>query len=164
MSRSKQWLFCGGLKKYYQQNHFPLLNESLKKKSQFERALLVVRSTIEISHFFQRSTSDVGYGRGPLRGRTSSSTGQTQPSSVYVLKMAGNKSYTIVEYFGGDDGYRCGYCKNEKGNFSHGKCFGKRAKAGLTLLVSVNWFRLPTSEAPSTCWSSRCFWLPIVLL
>ncbi|XP_069395124.1 arginyl-tRNA--protein transferase 1 isoform X3 [Paralichthys olivaceus] len=34
--------------------------------------------------------------------------------------MAANKSYTIVEYFGGDDGYRCGYCKNEKGNFSHG--------------------------------------------
>uniref|UniRef100_A0A8D3AIW1 Arginyl-tRNA--protein transferase 1 n=1 Tax=Scophthalmus maximus TaxID=52904 RepID=A0A8D3AIW1_SCOMX len=34
--------------------------------------------------------------------------------------MAGNKSCTIVEYFGGDDGYRCGYCKNEKGNFSHG--------------------------------------------
>ncbi|XP_076020625.1 arginyl-tRNA--protein transferase 1 isoform X3 [Genypterus blacodes] len=33
--------------------------------------------------------------------------------------MAG-KSPTIVEYFGGDDGYRCGYCKNEKGNFSHG--------------------------------------------
>uniref|UniRef100_A0A8D3CX97 Arginyl-tRNA--protein transferase 1 n=1 Tax=Scophthalmus maximus TaxID=52904 RepID=A0A8D3CX97_SCOMX len=36
------------------------------------------------------------------------------------LAMAGNKSCTIVEYFGGDDGYRCGYCKNEKGNFSHG--------------------------------------------
>ncbi|PWA25734.1 hypothetical protein CCH79_00001425 [Gambusia affinis] len=35
--------------------------------------------------------------------------------------MAGNNSYTIVEYFGGDDGYRCGYCKNDKGNFSHGK-------------------------------------------
>ncbi|KAG7260187.1 hypothetical protein CRUP_027322 [Coryphaenoides rupestris] len=34
--------------------------------------------------------------------------------------MAGSGSYTIVEYFGGDDGYRCGYCKNEKGNFSHG--------------------------------------------
>ncbi|KAK2824051.1 hypothetical protein Q5P01_021226 [Channa striata] len=34
--------------------------------------------------------------------------------------MAGNKSYSIVEYFGGDEGYRCGYCKNEKGNFSHG--------------------------------------------
>ncbi|XP_074532520.1 arginyl-tRNA--protein transferase 1 isoform X2 [Halichoeres trimaculatus] len=34
--------------------------------------------------------------------------------------MAGNKSYTIVEYFGGDDGYRCGYCKNQIGNFSHG--------------------------------------------
>ncbi|MEQ2266495.1 hypothetical protein XENORESO_007488, partial [Xenotaenia resolanae] len=37
-----------------------------------------------------------------------------------IVKMAGNSSYTIVEYFGGDDGYRCGYCKNEKGNFSHG--------------------------------------------
>ncbi|XP_041803679.1 arginyl-tRNA--protein transferase 1 isoform X1 [Chelmon rostratus] len=37
-----------------------------------------------------------------------------------MIKMAGNTSYTIVEYFGGDDGYRCGYCKNEKGNFSHG--------------------------------------------
>uniref|UniRef100_A0A3P9NW09 Arginyl-tRNA--protein transferase 1 n=1 Tax=Poecilia reticulata TaxID=8081 RepID=A0A3P9NW09_POERE len=36
------------------------------------------------------------------------------------VKMAGNNSYTIVEYFGGDDGYRCGYCKNDKGNFSHG--------------------------------------------
>uniref|UniRef100_H3C2F8 Arginyl-tRNA--protein transferase 1 n=1 Tax=Tetraodon nigroviridis TaxID=99883 RepID=H3C2F8_TETNG len=36
------------------------------------------------------------------------------------IKMAGNTSYTIVEYFGGDEGHRCGYCKNEKGNFSHG--------------------------------------------
>ncbi|CAI5653577.1 unnamed protein product [Oreochromis niloticus] len=34
--------------------------------------------------------------------------------------MAGNKSYTIVEYFGGEDGYRCGYCKNQTGNFSRG--------------------------------------------
>nr|XP_043901606.1 arginyl-tRNA--protein transferase 1 isoform X4 [Solea senegalensis] len=34
--------------------------------------------------------------------------------------MAGNKSFTIVEYFGGDGGYRCGYCKNEMGNVSHG--------------------------------------------
>ncbi|XP_034040227.1 arginyl-tRNA--protein transferase 1 isoform X1 [Thalassophryne amazonica] len=33
--------------------------------------------------------------------------------------MAG-KSYSIVEYFGGDGGHRCGYCKNEEGNFSHG--------------------------------------------
>ncbi|KAL6101361.1 ate1 [Pungitius sinensis] len=37
-----------------------------------------------------------------------------------MSKMAGNKSYTIVEYFGGDSGYRCGYCKNDEGNFSHG--------------------------------------------
>ncbi|XP_041722314.1 arginyl-tRNA--protein transferase 1-like [Coregonus clupeaformis] len=36
------------------------------------------------------------------------------------MNMAAGSSCTIVEYFGGDDGYRCGYCKNEKGNFSHG--------------------------------------------
>lgn len=40
---------------------------------------------------------------------------------LLVPTMAGSVSYSIVEYFGGDDGYRCGYCKNEKGNFSHGK-------------------------------------------
>ncbi|XP_073729628.1 arginyl-tRNA--protein transferase 1 isoform X2 [Misgurnus anguillicaudatus] len=34
--------------------------------------------------------------------------------------MAAGGSYSIVEYFGGDDGYRCGYCKNEKGSFSNG--------------------------------------------
>lgn len=40
---------------------------------------------------------------------------------VTIRNMAAGNSYSIVEYFGGDDGYRCGYCKNEKGNFSHGK-------------------------------------------
>uniref|UniRef100_A0A672PVM9 Arginyl-tRNA--protein transferase 1 n=1 Tax=Sinocyclocheilus grahami TaxID=75366 RepID=A0A672PVM9_SINGR len=34
--------------------------------------------------------------------------------------MAAGGSYSIVEYFGGDGGYRCGYCKHENGNFSHG--------------------------------------------
>ncbi|XP_076831774.1 arginyl-tRNA--protein transferase 1 isoform X2 [Brachyhypopomus gauderio] len=34
--------------------------------------------------------------------------------------MAAGGSYTVVEYFGGDDGHRCGYCKNDKGNLSHG--------------------------------------------
>lgn len=37
------------------------------------------------------------------------------------VEMAAGGSYTIVEYFGGDDGYRCGYCKHENGNFSHGE-------------------------------------------
>lgn len=41
-------------------------------------------------------------------------------------EMAGSMSYSIVEYFGGDDGYRCGYCKNEKGNFSHGEFITKK--------------------------------------
>lgn len=36
-------------------------------------------------------------------------------------KMATGGSYSIVEYFGGDDGYRCGYCKHESGNFSNGE-------------------------------------------
>ncbi|KAB5582004.1 hypothetical protein PHYPO_G00182180 [Pangasianodon hypophthalmus] len=34
--------------------------------------------------------------------------------------MATGGSFSIVEYFGGDDGHRCGYCKNAVGNFSHG--------------------------------------------
>ncbi|XP_076195265.1 arginyl-tRNA--protein transferase 1 isoform X1 [Aptenodytes patagonicus] len=33
---------------------------------------------------------------------------------------AAGSSPSIVEYFGGEDGYRCGYCKNETGNLSHG--------------------------------------------
>uniref|UniRef100_A0A8C9VZV2 Arginyl-tRNA--protein transferase 1 n=1 Tax=Scleropages formosus TaxID=113540 RepID=A0A8C9VZV2_SCLFO len=36
------------------------------------------------------------------------------------MAAAGASSYSIVEYFGGEDGYRCGYCKNETGNFSRG--------------------------------------------
>ncbi|KAF5900378.1 arginyl-tRNA--protein transferase 1-like isoform X2, partial [Clarias magur] len=34
--------------------------------------------------------------------------------------MAAGGSLSIVEYFGGDGGHRCGYCKNDTGNFSHG--------------------------------------------
>ena len=30
---------------------------------------------------------------------------------------------SIVEYFGGDDGHKCGYCKTKKSNFSHGERF-----------------------------------------
>ncbi|KAL4641294.1 arginyl-tRNA-protein transferase 1 isoform X2 [Arapaima gigas] len=36
------------------------------------------------------------------------------------MAAGGGSSYSIVEYFGGEDGYRCGYCKNETGNFSNG--------------------------------------------
>ncbi|XP_039599448.1 arginyl-tRNA--protein transferase 1 isoform X3 [Polypterus senegalus] len=34
--------------------------------------------------------------------------------------MAARDSYSIVEYFGGEDGYKCGYCKRETGNMSLG--------------------------------------------
>ncbi|KAK2530683.1 Ate1 [Columba guinea] len=33
---------------------------------------------------------------------------------------AADSSPSIVEYFGGEDGYRCGYCKSDTGNLSHG--------------------------------------------
>lgn len=36
------------------------------------------------------------------------------------MAMMGGGSFSIVEYLGGDGGYRCGYCKNDTGNFSHG--------------------------------------------
>lgn len=70
---------------------------------------------------FQCSSDDANGVGGACRP-AAPVTGQSQLS---VPKMAGNKSYTIVEYFGGGDGYRCGYCKNDKGNLSHGKCLIK---------------------------------------
>ncbi|XP_066477241.1 arginyl-tRNA--protein transferase 1 isoform X3 [Tiliqua scincoides] len=36
------------------------------------------------------------------------------------MAAMGGSSATIVEYFGGEGGYRCGYCKSDAGNFSHG--------------------------------------------
>ncbi|XP_017664718.1 PREDICTED: arginyl-tRNA--protein transferase 1 isoform X2 [Lepidothrix coronata] len=33
---------------------------------------------------------------------------------------AGGGSPSIVEFFGGEDGYRCGYCRSDTGNLSHG--------------------------------------------
>uniref|UniRef100_A0A8B9IW10 Arginyl-tRNA--protein transferase 1 n=1 Tax=Amazona collaria TaxID=241587 RepID=A0A8B9IW10_9PSIT len=49
------------------------------------------------------------------------SLGAAGESDVFLLLMAAaGGSPTIVEYFGGEDGYRCGYCKNETGNLSHG--------------------------------------------
>ncbi|KAK5611480.1 hypothetical protein CRENBAI_016051 [Crenichthys baileyi] len=55
--------------------------------------------------------------------------------------MAGNNSYTIVEYFGGDDGYRCGYCKNEKGNFSHGMWSHTMTVQDYQYLIDRGWRR-----------------------
>ncbi|KAJ6668990.1 hypothetical protein lerEdw1_007799 [Lerista edwardsae] len=40
-----------------------------------------------------------------------------RPAKMAVM---GGSSPTIVEYFGGEGGYRCGYCKNDTGNLSHG--------------------------------------------
>lgn len=40
-------------------------------------------------------------------------------------------SPSIVEYFEGEDSYRCGYCKNESGSRSNGEGAGGRAAEGL---------------------------------
>ena len=34
--------------------------------------------------------------------------------------MSSRQSLSIVEYFAEHSGYRCGYCKQEDTNFSHG--------------------------------------------
>ncbi|KAM3913109.1 arginyl-tRNA--protein transferase 1 isoform 1-T1 [Leptodactylus fuscus] len=36
------------------------------------------------------------------------------------MASAGGGALSILEYFGGEDGNRCGYCKSEAGNVSHG--------------------------------------------
>lgn len=38
-------------------------------------------------------------------------------------------SPSIVEYFEGEDSYRCGYCKNESGSRSNGERAGGRGRA-----------------------------------
>lgn len=46
---------------------------------------------------------------------------------------AGGGSPSIVEFFGGEDGYRCGYCRSDTGNLSHGAggagCERRRGRA-----------------------------------
>lgn len=37
------------------------------------------------------------------------------------MASPGGGSLSILEYFGGEDGNRCGYCKSEAGNVSHGE-------------------------------------------
>ncbi|KAM9327162.1 arginyl-tRNA--protein transferase 1 [Gastrophryne carolinensis] len=36
------------------------------------------------------------------------------------MASAGGGALSILEYFGGEDGYTCGYCKSDTGNVSHG--------------------------------------------
>ncbi|XP_070608668.1 arginyl-tRNA--protein transferase 1 isoform X4 [Erythrolamprus reginae] len=53
-------------------------------------------------------------GHGVIRRRR-------QPAGRPIkMAMMRSGSVSIVEYWGGDGGYRCGYCKNDTGNFSHG--------------------------------------------
>jgi hypothetical protein len=35
------------------------------------------------------------------------------------------RDYSIVEYYAGHEGYRCGYCKSTDTNYSHGKQYIK---------------------------------------
>ncbi|KAM4636497.1 arginyl-tRNA--protein transferase 1 isoform 3-T3 [Discoglossus pictus] len=44
--------------------------------------------------------------------------GRVGPGSK--MASAGGGALSILEYFGGEDGNRCGYCKSESGNLSHG--------------------------------------------
>lgn len=55
-------------------------------------------------------------------------------------------SYTIVEYFGGDEGHRCGYCKNEKSNVSHGKWM--IVKRGVYTLTSCCMLTTSLAQSP----------------
>ena len=69
--------------------------------------------------------------------------------------MAEGLSYTIVEYFGGDDGYRCGYCKNEKGNFSHGECQSEHHALVSVLTGIMLMLMLMLLATGASLWSSN---------
>lgn len=61
-----------------------------------------------------------GRGQGAVLSRVE---GHGQGVTAEMAAAGGSPS--IVEYFGGEDGYRCGYCKNETGNLSHGAARGQ---------------------------------------
>ncbi|XP_006003695.1 arginyl-tRNA--protein transferase 1 isoform X3 [Latimeria chalumnae] len=57
------------------------------------------------------------------------------------MKMAAGNSYSIAEYFGGDDGYRCGYCDNESTCFSHGMWAHSMTVQDYQDLINRGWRR-----------------------
>ncbi|XP_074731550.1 arginyl-tRNA--protein transferase 1 isoform X3 [Strix uralensis] len=64
---------------------------------------------------------------------------------------AAGSSPSIVEYFGGEDGYRCGYCKNETGNLSHGMWAHSMTVQDYQDLIDRGWRR-----------SGKCVYKPIM--
>ncbi|KAM6444152.1 arginyl-tRNA--protein transferase 1 isoform 4-T4 [Liasis olivaceus] len=57
------------------------------------------------------------------------------------MAMMGGSSLSIVEYLGGDGGYRCGYCKNDTGNCSHGMWTHSLAVQDYQDLIDRGWRR-----------------------
>uniref|UniRef100_A0A8C4SZE3 Arginyl-tRNA--protein transferase 1 n=1 Tax=Erpetoichthys calabaricus TaxID=27687 RepID=A0A8C4SZE3_ERPCA len=55
--------------------------------------------------------------------------------------MAAGESYSIVEYFGGEDGYKCGYCKRETGNMSLGMWAHVMTVQDYQALIDRGWRR-----------------------
>lgn len=62
-------------------------------------------------------------------------------------------SSSIVEYFQGEDFYRCGYCKNESGSRSNGELAGGGERRDLG--VSADGGRLRGSWLLHSGWSAR---------
>lgn len=64
-------------------------------------------------------------------------------------------SSSVVEYFEGEDFYRCGYCKNESGSRSNGEQAGRPAGEG-----AAAWGALRLAGVPGSRGSpARADWL-----
>ncbi|XP_075697224.1 arginyl-tRNA--protein transferase 1 isoform X2 [Rhinoderma darwinii] len=58
------------------------------------------------------------------------------------MASAGGAALSILEYFGGEDGNRCGYCKSEAGNLSHGMWAHSLTVQDYQDLIDRGWRRL----------------------
>lgn len=66
------------------------------------------------------------------------------------------QSYSIVEYYGEQDGYKCGYCKSPNTNFSHGMGTHRLTVQDYQALVDRGWRRCGTYCYKSTMDQTCC--------
>ncbi|XP_068965698.1 arginyl-tRNA--protein transferase 1 isoform X2 [Bombus flavifrons] len=66
------------------------------------------------------------------------------------------QSYSIVEYYGEQDGYKCGYCKSPNTNFSHGMGTHRLTVQDYQALVDRGWRRCGSYCYKSTMDQTCC--------
>lgn len=62
-------------------------------------------------------------------------------AKIKIMSMEEEEPYySVVDYLSDHSGYRCGYCKSENTNFSHGKLFVFFNQVKYDISLSYWWF------------------------